>query len=317
MTIRQFFLFLLLATPLPYATAQEYPTKPIRLIVQAAPGTDTDIVSRAIAPLMEKTLGQPLIVENKPGANGLIAYDFVARQAPADGYTIVMGSVGSFAALPLLVKDLKFDPVKDLPPIADMVELRLLLGVNAALPLRTFDQFVSYAKANPGKLNYGSNVAVVRVPMEMIIDKFGLSIVHIPYTTAAQFTMGFLTGDIQTGVTTERVAVANQEKIRVLATTGDKRSASFPEVPTFKELGFPDIYGSTTSLNARAGTPKPILDKLHAAATAALANPALKSQLAASQIHVVARTQAEAQASLVDQTKKYAQMAQRLGLKAE
>ena len=253
------------------AAAQNFPTKAIRFIVPSTPGTSSDVVARVLAAPMSRILGQPIVVENKAGAEMTNAFDFVAKQMPADGYTLVTASSTNLAMLSLNAKDLRFDPLSDLPPVIGVVETRLVVGSSSVVPWKTFAEFVTHAKGNPGKLNYGASSPSIHLLMEMIVRKTGLEIIHIPYTGGAAYIQALAAGsDIHLGSISEPIAVGLGERFRVLAVTGEKRSAKMPGVPTLAELGFPKIPGLPYSVNIRAGTPAPIVQKLYAAATQSL-----------------------------------------------
>ena len=223
------------------AWAQDFPNRPLRIIVANTPGTPLDAVARIMAPEMSKFLGQPVVVENKPGAGQQIGYEFVAKQAPADGYMIALVSVATLAIMPVTSKGLPFDPLKDLPPFIGLVEGRVVFAASANQPFRTLDELSQYAKANAGKLNYGASSPSVMLQTEAIVRRFGLNIVNVPYSANAPYVLALSTGEVQVGLRGESEAVALADKVRVLATTGDKRSAAFPNVPTPVQTIFSNI----------------------------------------------------------------------------
>lgn len=307
-------LCLLAALP---ALAQTYPNRPIRYIVPYGPGATLDIVARTMAPDMGKALGQPLIVENKPGADAIIGMEHVAKQSPADGYTVTIAAVAGLATLPLTVKDLRFDPLKDLPPVVSMVEGAYIFGSSAKYPWKTFNEFVANAKANPGKLNYGASSTAVRLLSEALIRSAGINIVYIPYREGGAYISSVGAGEVQMGFMSEGSAAGLGERFRALAVTGAARRPAFKDAPTFVELGHPEIRGVAYSLNVAAGTPKPIIDRLNAAANQALQQPDVKSQYAKMRLDIVGGTPEDAARILAGMAKTYAEIAKSVGIKAE
>lgn len=299
------------------ALAQEYPTRPIRFVVPNTPGSTPDVVARIVAPEMAKFLGQAVVVENRPGAGQVIGFEYVAKQAPADGYTLASVTMESLAILPATVKELRFDPLRDLPPVIGLVEGRLVLVSSARHPWKTFADLVAQAKANPGKLNYGSSSALVRINSEALIRGAGLDIVHVPFAAAGPFFQSTVTGDVHMGLISEVGALSLGDKIRVLAVTGRQRSAANRDVPTFSELGHPQIYGLTYTLNVRAGTPSNAIAKLQAAASHALRQPEVKAPYEKVRLDTIELSGAAAAKQLQDQVQLYSDIAKRIGLQPE
>ena len=315
-TFRIVFVLILWLTAAGLTAAQDYPTKPIKVVIPNAPGTVADLMLRIMGPEMSKHLGQPIIVENKPGANQLIGYDYVAKQPP-DGYTLVTVSVGTLAMMPMLVKDLRFDPLKDLPPIFGFMQGRLYLATSSEHPWKSFDELVAYAKANPGKLNYGSNSAATRVPTEMVLQQRGVSAVHIPYPSSAAYNKAMASGELHMGILGPGDVATLGERIRILAVTGSKRSALHRNVPTFAELGFPQIPGAIFSLNGPAGLPPQVASKLFHAASQALLEPSVQAQFAKLHADIEIETSDVASKRLASVAKVYGDVIQKVGLKPE
>ncbi|MBM3347426.1 MAG: tripartite tricarboxylate transporter substrate binding protein [Betaproteobacteria bacterium] len=234
------------------------------------PGLLLDNLSRIMAGEMSKDLGTAIVVENRPGADGAVAYDFVARQAPADGYTLVGSAISNLAVLPLTSKDLRFDPLKDLPPFIVYAVGRLMLGSSSTLPWKNFAEMVAHARANPGRLNYGSVNANLRLVSESIIRELGLNIVYIPSFGGAAFLQALFAPDIHLGFVGESGAESYGDKFRALETTGTTRLASRRDVPTFAELGFAQVPGLSVTLNGPAGMPKAVVDRLYESSARAL-----------------------------------------------
>lgn len=272
------------------AGAQEFPAKPVRVIVASSPGSTSDLVARVVSPEMAKGLGQPVIVENKPGAGQIIGLEYVARQVPADGYTLALANIEALVLLPLLTKDLRFDPVKELPIAAMLVESRLVLGSSAKFPWKTFNELVAHVKSNPGKLNYGGSSAAIRVTGAAVIREAGLDVVYIPFGSGGSYVQALSGGQIDFGVAGLATAISMGERFRVLAVTGSQRRPPYLDVPTFAELKLPPLRGASYSVNSRLGTPKVALDRLHAAASRALQQPEVKAALAKFQFETVDET---------------------------
>lgn len=201
------------------SSAQVYLTKPIRLIVPNTPGSIADVISRIMIPEMSKYLAQPIVVENKAGAGGIVGYEYVAKQVSPDGYTIVSANPSTLASYPLMVKNLRFDPMKGLPPIISTVEGRTIFGSSSKAPWKTFNEFVAYAKANPGKLNYGTASALQQLTTAAILVPFGVDAVHVPYSAAAAY-YNDLVGGVVIGVASASAAISFGDKFQALAVTG-------------------------------------------------------------------------------------------------
>ena len=202
------------------ARSQDYPSKPVRLIVANTPGSIGDLTARIIAPEMSRNLGQPMIVENRPGANFIIGYEHVAK-SPADGYTLATVTVESLPILAVTAKNLRFDPLKDLPPFIGLIEGRLVVGSSTQLPWKTFDEMSAYIKANPGKMNSGTSSPASRLPLEALVRGKGLNLVHIPYSATGPYIQAISSAEIALGLITETQAASLGDKFRVLAISGE------------------------------------------------------------------------------------------------
>ncbi len=241
------------------AFAQTYPTRPIGMVVGFAPGGGTDTVARIVAQKVGASMGQSVLVENKPGAGGNVATDQVARSAP-DGYTILLGSVGSLAVAPHLIAKLPYDPLRDLAPITMAVEFANVLVVQPSVA-STLAEFVKLAKDKPGTLTYGSSGigGAGHLAGELLRLMAGIDIVHVPYKGGGPAMQGMLGGQVSAIFATPVTAGPHVKagKIRAIATTGATRSASMPDVPTIAESGYPG-YEATNwyAFLAPAGTPE-------------------------------------------------------------
>lgn len=316
-TRRQFAFSLgLLATGLAVESAhgQTYPERPIRFVVPYGAGATLDIVARLVGLEMAKVLGQPLVVDNKPGADAIIGLEYVAKQMPADGYTLVIAAVAGLATLPLTVKNLRFDPLADLPPVLGLVEGKYVFVASAKSGLKTFDDFLAQAKAKPGKLNYGASSTAVRLQSEALLHARALDVVYVPYRSGANYIQALGGGEIQVGFLSESSAISLGDRAHVLAVTGAARSDKFPDAPTFAQVGVKELRGVNYSLNVRAGTPRPIIEKLESAAQQALRQPAVRTQLAAMGLDPVAQPADVAARELADEARSFAEVAQRAGI---
>lgn len=299
------------------AAAQEYPNKPIRYIVPNTPGVIVDIVARVMAVEMGKTLGQPMVVENKPGGNYVVGFEYVARQAPADGYTVVSVLVPSMAILPVTARGLSFDPLKDLPPVIGLAEGKYVFGTATSQPWKTLAEVAAAAKAAPGKFNFGESSPPVYLLAEFLLSGLGVNVAHIPYSSGGGYLQALIAGEVQMGFVGEGSAIGFGEKFRVLGVTGASRSPAYPNVPTFRELGHPAIPGLSLALNVRAGTPKTITDRLYASAAKALQSPEVKAQFAKLQLDVTGQPGELAARALADEAKMYSEVAARIGFKPQ
>jgi tripartite-type tricarboxylate transporter receptor subunit TctC len=267
----------LAAAPLP-ALAQAWPAKSIRLVVPFPPGGGTDTFARPLAARLSAQLGQQVVIDNRGGAGGTIGADVVAKSAP-DGYTLLMGAVHHTVAVSVY-KSLPYSLDKDLAPVTGVAYVPDVLVVNNKVPAKTLPEFIAYARANPGKLNYGSsgNGTTRHLAGEIFNKLAGTSIQHIPYKGSGPAMTGLLGGEIELIFEGLGSAAAHirGEKIRALAVTSPSRSPAFPEIPTMAEAGLPGFESlSWYGLWAPAGTPPEILDRLQAEVKTALASPDL------------------------------------------
>lgn len=298
-------------------SAQGYPNKPIRMIVGETAGTTPDVIPRVLAPHMSRVLGQPIIVENRPGAGSLIAYEYVATRTDPDGYTVLTVSLINLALLPLTVKDIKFDPLKDLPPVIGVAEGQYILVSSSQKPWTTFAEFVEYAKKNPGKVNIGSVAQSTRMATEVLVRSVGINTVVVPYPTGAQYSQALLNGEADAIITSVLAVEPYGERVRILAISGDSRRAPHLAIPTFREVGVTGIHPLRYSFNARAGTPAPVVERIHAAASEALRLPEVQAQFAKLRLAVVDSTSAVAARQQAEVATVFAEMANALGLKPQ
>ena len=264
-------------------TAATYPAKPIRLVVPFTPGGSTDILARAIGQKLNEAWGQPVVIENVPGAGGSIGADKVAK-APADGYTLLMGHIGTLAVNPSLYPNLPYDPIKSFAPVAWVARVPNVLVVHPSVPAKNVKELVALAKAKPGQLNYGSggNGSAANLASEYFKLQTGSSLLHIPYRGTAPAVTDLVGGQIQV-LFTGAPAMINQIKngqLRALAVSSPKRMDVLPDLPTVAESGYPGFEADQWyGVVAPAGTPADVVAKLNAQVNQALNSPELKSRL--------------------------------------
>jgi tripartite-type tricarboxylate transporter receptor subunit TctC len=265
--------------------AEPYPSKPIKLIVPFPAGGTTDLVARTVGQEMTKTWGQQVVVENRPGAGGNIGSEAAAK-SPADGYTLLMGTVGTHGINPSLYKKLPYDAVKDFAPITLATSGPNILVVHPSLPAKSVKELIAYAKANPGKLNFASsgNGTSIHLCGELFKTKTGVQMTHVPYKGSAPALTDLIGGQVQLMFDNMPSAWPHVKtgKLRALAVTTAKRSQTAPDLPTIAESGVPGFDATSWfGLLAPAGTPKEIVTKLNKEAVRILKMPEVKERLLA------------------------------------
>lgn len=257
--------------------AATFPERPLTLVVPYAPGATTDMLGRAVGQHMSKDLQKPVVVENKSGANGIIGTTYVTRAAP-DGHNILLSTDSSTVLNELLYSNLSYDPRKDITPIGLLSNLPIVMVVSSTLPVNNLAEFVTYAKANPGKLNYGStgNGGTFHLAAELFSQQAGISMTHVPYKGGSPAVTALMADEIQVlfGVVGSTLSQVEAGRIKALGLAASERLPILPDVPTFKEQGYPEYevlvrYG----LSAPGGTPPEIVERLAASAGKALADP--------------------------------------------
>ncbi len=260
------------------AAAQEYPAKPVRMVVPYAAGGLPDTMTRLIAQRLNESFGQQFLVENRPGAGGIGACELVAR-APADGYTLLIADVAQTAINPAMYSKLRYDPVKDFAPVSIMGTSAQFLAAHASVPARTLTELIALAKARPGQLNYGSggNGSLHHLSMESLKSALGLNIVHVPYKGTAQSIPALLSGEVALAFSALPSLAAHIKagRVRLLAVNTSARSAQAPNVPTVTEItAIPDYdYPPQIGVMAPAGTPPNIVAQLASAIARAVRHP--------------------------------------------
>jgi tripartite-type tricarboxylate transporter receptor subunit TctC len=266
------------------AQAQTYPTKPVTLVVPFAPGGTVNLMGRLLANHMSEALGQPVIVENKPGGGGSIGANFVAK-APADGYTLLLATMGQQSIQPLLTKNPPYDAIKDFAPVALFSTVPNVLAVSANTPAKTVAELVAYAKENPGKLNMASAGigSVNHLTGELFMFRSGARFEHVPYRGAGPATADLLSGQVQVLFANlpNVLAYARTGQVRVLAVASEQRSSAIPDVPTLAEAGVKDaVVESWYGVMAPAGTPADVVRKLQDTVVGIARDESMTAQLA-------------------------------------
>jgi len=294
------------------ALAQSFPSRPVNLVVPFPPGGGTDTGARILAEQLSKRWGQPVVVENKGGAAGQIGADSVAKAKP-DGYTLLLGNIGTQAINPSLYAKLPYDADKAFAPVSLVAELPLAMMVNPALPAKTASEFITLAKSKPGQLSYSSSGAgsAPHLAAEIFKDQTGTFVLHVPYRGGGPAIADLLAGHVQLSFMTVLEASGHIKggKLRALAVTGDKRVQALPDVPTLAESVVPGFNAiSWIGLLAPAGTPPDVVDKIAADVRAVLADDAVKARITALGGVPRATTPQEFGKLIADDKARYAQI---------
>jgi len=264
------------------AAAQAFPDRPITLVVPNPPGGLVDTSARLLSEPLARVIGQPIIVDNKPGASGNTAYQYVAKAKP-DGYTLLISYSGYHVGNPALFDKLPWDPVKDFSPVALLTVSTNVIAVHPSVPVNNLKEFIAYAKANPGKLNYASqgNGSVSHIGTEIFKQTTGVEMVHVPYKGSGPAIQDVLAGQVQVFISTPPSLMQHVQsgKLKGLAVTGKNRHPGMPNVPTTAEAGLPSFQlESWVALYAPAGTPVPVINKLSDSVKQSLALPEVKDR---------------------------------------
>jgi tripartite-type tricarboxylate transporter receptor subunit TctC len=303
------------------AVAQSFPTRPIRLIVPYPPGGGTDIVARVIGQRLQQSLGQPIVIDNRSGAGGTLGTAVAAKAAP-DGYTLVLVPT-SHVINPSIYAKLPYDTEKDLAPITMVASAAILMAINPSVPADSVRAFVEAAKAKPQAIaNYGSAGAgtVFHLTGELFKQLSGLPLQHVPYRGGAPTITALLGGEISLAFETMLALQSHVRAgtLRALAITSPRRSTIMPEVPTTTEAGFPPLVADNSyALFATAGTPAPIVARLHEATVAALGLPEVRDKLSEQGAEVVGNSPAELAAYVATEIPKWTALARQAGVKPE
>ena len=303
------------------ASAQDYPTKPIRFVVPFAPGGGTDVLARIVAPKMSLSLGKQVVVENRTGAGGNLATEAVAK-SPPDGYTILLAYIGPIAVSPSMHAKLGFDPVKDFAGVSLMATIPLVLVVHPSLPAKSVKDLIALARARPGQMTYGSagNGTAQQLAGELFKLLTGTQIVGVPYRGGAPATVGVLTGEVQLLFTGALGVFPHVEsgRLRALAVTTSQRLESMPQLPTVAEAGVKGFeVVSWNGVVVPAGTPQPVVAKLNASITGALRAPDVRERLKSQGLEIVAGTPQQFEQFIKSEIAKWAKVVRAAGIRAE
>jgi tripartite-type tricarboxylate transporter receptor subunit TctC len=303
------------------ASAQSLQGKPIRIVVGFAPGGPADVMARLISQRMTALLGQPVVVDNKPGAGGTIGARAVA-ESDADGTTLLLGNTSTLVISPLIYKNVGYDPVKGFAPIALLGTTSNLLIVNPALPVNSVQELIALARARPGKLNYSS--AGIGTPPHLIGEMFkqrlGLDVVHVPYKGGGPSVQAVVAGETQLSFENpaSSLPLVQAGNVRALASTGDTRGAQTPDLPTMIEAGVPDFTSvSFTAVVAPAGTPGATLNRLNAAINDSLTSPEIASTLTKLSVDAKLTSPEEFAAFLARERDKWTSVVKTAGVQME
>jgi tripartite-type tricarboxylate transporter receptor subunit TctC len=311
----------LVASSLGAAQAQPYPSKPIRFVVPYPAGGPLDTVARLLGQKVSESTREPVIVDNKPGAGGNIGADAVAKAAP-DGYTILMGAVATHAINPYLYASMPYDAARDFIPVTQIASTPNVLVVNPSVPASTVPEFIAYAKANPGKLNFGSGStgSAGHLAGELFKTMAGVDMTHVPYKGAAPAMNDLIGGQIQLMFDNlaSSLAQVRAGRIKALAVTTAKRSALAPQLPTIAESGLPGFDINTWfGLFVPAGTPRGVVERLHAEFTRALAAPDIREKMLNLGAEPVGSTPGQFAAYVRAEADKYARVVKASGARAD
>lgn len=307
--------------PAPAAAANTYPARPIRIIVPQTPGGTADIMARILAPGLSAALGQPLVIDNRGGAGGIIGTEMVARAAP-DGYTLSFNGAGPLTISPNVQKDTPYDPVRDFQAVSMATVSPFALVVHPSLRARTVKELIALAKAEPGKLNYASagSGSVVFLGMELLKSMAGIDILHVPYKGTAQGLTDVMAGQVSMMLFTVAPALqhAAAERVRVLGVTSAKRAAQRPDIPTIAEAGLAGYAVTTwTGLLAPANTPRDIVARLREAVVNSLRTPQARTQLEAQGVDIAGGTSEAFAAFIKDELARHARVLKLAGARTE
>jgi tripartite-type tricarboxylate transporter receptor subunit TctC len=300
--------------------AAQYPNKPIKLVVPLAAGGTGDTLSRTVGEEMSKELGQPIVVENKPGAGGLVGTELV-QNAPADGYSLVSVSPSHVINPALHANKKTYDPLKDFETITVMANTHQVIAVHPSVPVKDLKELIAYAKANPGKLNYGSagTGSATHLNMALFLSMAGIDVVHVPYKGSTQARQDALAGQVQLvmdGLLPLQPLIKDG-RLKALAITSSKRAQSNPEIPTIGEVVPGYATDTWYGILAPAGTPKDVVAKLNAAAVKALSSASVRDRLQKLGAEPVGNTPAEFRALLEKEQKTWAKVVKDSGAKVE
>jgi tripartite-type tricarboxylate transporter receptor subunit TctC len=301
------------------APAQDYPTKPIRVIVGYTTGGGNDLISRLLAPKLAEGLGQPVIIENRPGAQSIIAAELVAK-APPDGYTLLMGPTGPMAMNPATYSKLPYSPTRDFAPVSMIGQFPLFLCVSASLPVRSVSELVEYAKARPNNVNYASSAAAFQLATELFKQRTGTNFANIPYKGSGDSASAVISGQVTMTIADPPPITGHLKggTLRALAVTAPQRHPAYPDVPTMAEAGVPDVEVALwMGLFVPAGTPAPIVKRLNEEVARAVRLPDVRERLIALGVDPVGGTPEDLTRVLVRDLEKWTAVAKAANIKSD
>jgi len=303
------------------ATAQAFPQKPIRLIVPFPPGGAVDFYARVVQQPLSELLGQAVIIENKSGASGMVGAEAVAK-SPPDGYTLLLGNIASLAINVGIYPKMPYDPLRDFTPIVRTVDVNYALVVNPALPVKTVAELIAYAKANPGKLSYGSagSGSLPQLATELFKAQTGTDIIHIPYKGGGPMVTDLLGNSVQLVIADQANLMPHVAtgKLRALAVATPQRSPNAPDLPTIAESGLPGFNATAwQGLVGPAGMPPDVVKRLNDAVNRVMAMPAIREKLLAGGLDPVGGTPADFSRFIESEIGKWTKIAKDVGVKAE
>lgn len=302
------------------AQAQTYPTKTVRMIVPFAPGGNTDIIARSVAPGMAKALGQQIIIDNRGGAGSMLGTDMAAK-APPDGYTLLMVSA-AHVINPAMVKKLPFDPVKSFAAISKVADVPSAIVVHPSLPVKNAKQLIALAKSKPGQLNYASagRGSIGHLSAELLGSVAQIKMTHVPYKGAGPALSDTMAGHVELLISSMPAIIGQSRagKLRMIAQGGDKRSSAAPDVPTMIESGVPGfVVTAGFGLFAPAGTPRPVIDRVLAALKSTLTDPAVRERLSGEGADPVGSSPEEYDKFTREEIEKWIKVARAAGIQPE
>jgi tripartite-type tricarboxylate transporter receptor subunit TctC len=301
------------------AWAQAYPSKPIHIVVGFPPGGGNDIIARLVGAKMQESWGQSVVIDNKPGANSIIAAEFVAKSAP-DGYTLLVNATGGMSVNPVLYSKLPYDSLRDFVPISMVGSFPLVLVVNPSVPANSVQELVAYLKANPGKLNFSAGSTAFQVATEMFKQMTGTDIKHIPYKGSVQSISAVMAGDVQMTIvdTPPLVPQMKSGRVRALAVTSAKRSGAMPELPTIAESVAPGYEMALwIGVFAPAGTPRDIATKLNVEVVRIVNLPDIREKLAGMGVDPVGNTSEQMAEWIRREIARFGPVVKAAGIRAE
>jgi tripartite-type tricarboxylate transporter receptor subunit TctC len=320
-TLRILPLLLALLSPAAMAEDEAWPTQTVRLIAPSGPGGNPDVMARLLADKLSSRLGQPFIVENMPGAGGIVAAKLVAKARP-DGHMLMFGDSGSLAINPLINPNLGYDPIKDFAPVTALVGLPTIMSANPMVPAATLDEFIALAKQEPGKMSYGSAGAgsIHHLTMAIFAERTGIDLLHVPYRGGSAMVHGLLTGEIEVGWSgiPNVMELIGAGKLRGYCVSVLQRSPSTPAIPTCDELGQKGFDVATVmGLQAPAGTPPQIIARLQAEVAAIMREPAMAARMQQLGMVMEENGTANYAAFIKRDIERYAQVVKKLDLQID